>query len=123
MAINQPTKSIITLRMYVDLLRRASEGEIRSPSNLDGPEKRATEELVRSGFLSDGDKTVIDGFLIFSQPLVITPQGIAALSAWQMQLKESVWYWNAVDTLVRILWVMVGALIASMSDILKYVIT
>ncbi len=119
----QNKTSMITLRMYVDLLERIGLGEVRYPEKLPGNEKRAAEELLRSGLVSNGHTRRIQGMLIFSEPLAITPEGISALDSWKMQIKEASWQWKFGGALVRFLWVIVGALAASMSDILKIAFT
>lgn len=119
----QETTSMITLRMYVDLLERIGLGEVRHPGKLPGNEKRAAEELLRSGLVSNGQTKHIHGMLIFSEPLAITPEGISALDSWKMQIKENSWQWKFGGALIRFLWVIVGALAASMSDILKIAFT
>ena len=119
----QEKTSMITLRMYVDLLEKIGRGEIRHPGKLPNNEKRAAEELLRSGLVSNGHTRHIQGMLIFSEPLAITPEGISALDSWKAQIKESSWQWKFGGAIVRFLWVIVGALAASMSDILKVAFT
>lgn len=119
MESKKETTSMITLRMYVDLLCRIGNGEVINSEELEDIEKRAVRELLRSGLVSDDAREVM-GRVTLRGALAITPEGIAALSAWDTQLKKSTWLWKFGDTLLRFLWVMVGALAASLSDLLKY---
>lgn len=117
----QTTASKITLKMYVDLLDRISKGEIAFINDLKGAEKRATKELLRSGLvsneahLSEMERSLYAG----GDELAITPEGIAALEAWSEQLKSSTLLHKAGDTLLRVLWLIIGVLVASLANFLK----
>lgn len=119
----KPTTSIITLRMYVDLLQRISLGEIVGVKELKGAEQRATKELINSGLASDGITHILGGRIAFLGHIAITPEGIAALESWSAHLRDTNRWSKFGDALIRFLWVMVGALSASMSDIFKAAFT
>jgi len=111
MAKTKNTTSTITLKMYVDLLRRASQGGIGYIDELLLSERRAAKELLNSGLLSDG------GSRIVASTAVITPEGASALEAWSSYLRlESKWH-KIGEVLIRFFWILVGALVASVSDI------
>ncbi len=86
---NTQDRTSITLSMYVDLLRKFKDSGERIHPSLSTIEKRAVDELTRSGLLSVGRTTELNGLQIMSQPHVITPSGIAALDAWEIQIKKN----------------------------------
>jgi hypothetical protein len=120
-----PSKTLktsnITLKTYVLLLKRISQGEIDSIDILKGNENRVARELLRSGFISN-DSTISE----FERQvrsggvsLAITPKGIAALESWSEQLKSRSFWHKAGDNLLRFLWLVVGAIIASIPKLFE----
>ena len=117
----QQKRSKITLKTYVDLLDLVSKGDVPEINDLKGADRRAANELLRSDLISDNDGENPEMRLI--RPgrdfLAITPEGIAALSAWSEQLKTESFLHKAGDVLLRFLWVIIGAIAASIPSILK----
>jgi len=74
-------------------------------------------ELIRSGVVSDDAKEVF-GRKRATGELVITPEGISALGSWRFTVKQSSWSYKLGDTFLRFLWVIVGAMAASLPGIL-----
>lgn len=114
--------SKITLSTYVLLLKRISQGEIAFLGDLKGSENRMARELLRSGLISDDEGLhEVERSVGIRSPLAITPEGIAALEAWSEQLKtQSLWY-KAGDVLVYFLWMIIGAIVAQIPEIIKMI--
>jgi hypothetical protein len=117
-ATAQKQSSNITFKMYVNVLERISLGQISSVSALSLHEKRICKELKRSSLVSDDPKEAF-GRALITGSLVITPEGIAALDSWLLTLKKSSWSYKFGDSLLRLLWVFVGALAASIPSVLN----
>lgn len=110
--------SKINLRLYVDLLYRASINELPFIStNKNITERRVSIELLKSGLISDGG-SYLSGELIV-RDVVITPNGALALEKWSSFLKEQTFLYKLGDAFIRFSWVMVGAIAATLSNILK----
>lgn len=109
--------STITLKLYVDLLRRASHGNLESINALSDLERRASTELLNSGLISDG---ATEGFgLKIIQKSVLTPEGASALENWSSYLRQESPWTKIGEAILRFLWVIVGALAASLTEIIK----
>lgn len=103
----------ITLTAYVEVLRRATKGQLPSLEDAPKSEWRLIKELKEAGLLSDART------LNVVMPIIITPAGVIALTEWSEFLrKESFWY-KIGDTLIRFLWTIVGALCAILPEIIR----
>jgi len=111
---NQNTASRITLKSYVLLLKRISDGEVSFIDDLKGDDNRMARELLRSGLASDDARISDFERHIYSSrlSLVITPEGIAALESWSSMLKEKSFLHKSFDNLQRLFWILVGAMIS-----------
>lgn len=111
--------SIITLKTYVEVLRRASLGGLPPAKELPDDEARIVRELFDAGLLSDASTK--SGFATFFSYTVITPDGAIALESWSSFLKESSMWYKAGESFIRFLWLLAGALCASITDIFQYI--
>lgn len=111
--------STITLKLYVDLLHRASLGNLEPINDLVETEKRAARELLNSGLISDG-KIELGGISLISNT-VITPEGASSLESWSSYLRQESKWNKAGDALIRFGWVLIGALAASTTEIIKVI--
>jgi len=93
--------SIITLAMYVDLLRRSSIGSLTSINDLSKTEQRVYKELVSSGLVSDNK--IGAGRIYIAQEIVITPEGANALESWSSYLKQEKLLYKFGDAFIRFL--------------------
>jgi len=114
----QEKNSNITFKMYIDVLDRISCGTILSTRGISASEQRVCSELIRSGLVSNDAKEVF-GRIRSTGELVITPEGISALDSWRFTIKQSSWSYKLGDTFLRFLWVIVGAVAASLPGILN----
>lgn len=113
--------SRITLESYVYFLRKIGESKDLKFSDTDGLERRIIKELIRSGYVSENEQySEMAGIQFHSTAhLVITPEGFLALAEWSDYLKNQKWWYKTGSALVRFLWVIVGAIAATIPDVIK----
>ena len=107
--------SIITLQVYVDILRLASIKGLPHNSEAHLQNERAINELISSGLLSNNAKDI--GVMRIVGHMVITPEGAMALAEWSEYMWRSSLMYKVGDAVVRFLWVLIGAGIAVISDL------
>jgi len=100
----------VTLETYVQILDRASKGNILLYHELSGADYYAARELKNSGFLSEGQ------VLGIAEAIVITPEGAMALESWSKYLAQETLRYKLKENLLRFMWVIVGALAASIGN-------
>jgi hypothetical protein len=71
-----------------------------------------------SGLLSDARSS--SGPAVMFSYIAITPDGAMALESWSNYLKESSVWFKAGESFIRFLWLIAGALCASITDVLGY---
>ena len=104
------TQPEVTLHTYVHILELASRGKIKLYRDLKGTEFYAARELKNSGMLSEGQ------VLGIADAIVITPEGAMALESWTQYLKESSFLFKVKENLLRFIWVLVGAMAATIGN-------
>lgn len=109
----------ITLKIYVDILRRAGNGSLGYVHDLKGVENRAARELLKSGLISDDLVEFENMRTKIASESSLTPEGATALESWSSYLRKSSFSYKAGDTLLKLLWVLIGALAASLSKIFE----
>jgi len=100
----------VTLKTYVHILEQASKGEIKLYHELSGAEFYAARELKNSGLLSEG------AILGIAEAIVITPEGAIALESWARHLEQETFRYKVKEHLLRFMWVIVGAVTASIGN-------
>jgi len=107
--------SIITLRTYVDVLTLTAKGELKNIEDLKEHRdlQRVALELLDSGLISDFSNSHT------KRNLVITPEGASSLEHWNQYLKETSFLYKLGENLLRFLWVIVGALAASITQFIE----
>lgn len=116
---NNVTNTSITLKIYVEILRRASKGSLGYIRDLKGVENRAARELLKSGLISDDPIQFENAKSKIVNEASLTPEGASALENWSSYLRESSIAYKVGGTLLKLLWVLIGALAASLTDIVK----
>jgi len=111
--------SKITLKMYVELLKRASHGSLGYIHDLPSAENRVARELLKSGLISNDKVEFSFGGPGIVSEASLTPEGAFALESWDKYLKEQSQFYKFGEALIRFLWVIVGALAASITEIFK----
>jgi hypothetical protein len=119
MSKNDNEPSAITLRMYVDVLKKASIGQLEYIHDLPKPENRVARELLKSGLISDDCVDFNGQGPAIVSYATLTPEGASALESWSNYLKEESFFHKFGEALIRFLWVIVGALAASIPELLK----
>ncbi|MCB1798976.1 MAG: hypothetical protein KDI67_08855 [Gammaproteobacteria bacterium] len=109
------------MESYVDFLKRVGEKEAIYANDLKGNERRIADELMKAGLISDNEQLAMPGIanIITSEYLAITPAGFTALTEWTDYLTKQKWWFKVAASLVRFLWIVVGALIASVSQLIN----
>ena len=115
---SRSNKSPITLAAYVAVLRRASKEILPPVHETKEPERRMVKELLDAGLLSDA-RVVFGGGATIVGSMVLTPAGASALAEWSEFLRKESFGYKVGDTILRILWVVVGALCALLPDIIR----
>ncbi len=100
----------VTLNTYVHILELAAKGNIKYYRDLKGADFYAARELKNSGMLSEGQ--VLDT----ADAIVLTPEGAIALESWTQYLKESSFTYKLKENAFRFIWVLVGALAATIGN-------
>ncbi len=113
------SKSIITLNLYVNLLQRASRGNLGYIHKLQGLELRASKELLKAGLLSESEAKSEKMISSVVYESILTPDGALALSNWSAYLKQESWPYKIGTALTRFLWIIAGALAASVTNIFE----
>lgn len=110
----------ITLRMYVDLLEKLSNGDLRGIKNLSEIEKRAIIELEKSGLISNEfeNRETRHWAPKYYGLLVITPNGINSLESWKTSLYKNSIKSKVIVAVEKVLWIFVGAIITLLPSIL-----
>lgn len=116
---SRESTSPITLAAYVNVLRRASKEILPALHKTEGPERRMVKELMDAGLLSDARVTFGGRGPSIVDSIVLTPAGASALAEWSEFLRKESFGYKAGDTLLRVLWVLVGALCALLPDIIR----
>lgn len=109
------TAGKITLRTYVETLRLAATAEMPRLRDITEIDQRVIKELMDAGLLSDARTKL--GLSTFTLPVVLTPSGAQALVEWSDYLRRESWWYKAGSAFVRFLWVIVGALCASLPNL------
>lgn len=115
-------KSTITLKTYQAILRNCAEGKQQLPGKY-GHVNSALMALKKDGLIFFPDVAEQDD--IYGQsvgrqsPPFITPLGCKALIEWRTFLRENRWWYKMLTAVSRLAWVLVGAIAASLLDILK----
>lgn len=102
--------SHITLESYVKILRLAEKEHLLNIEDFNELETRIVKELISEKLLSDAKKELPKLKLTFIESIVITPKGAVALVEWSNFINKSKWWYKIVDNLVRLLWILVGAI-------------
>ena len=76
------------------------------------------KELLDAGLLSDARVVFGSGTTIVGS-MVLTPAGASALAEWSEFLRKESFGYKVGDTILRVLWVFVGALCALFPDIIR----
>lgn len=108
-----------TLTRYVELLERVGRAEVAAVDGADEIDKRLLNELIAAGLVSDAAWEA--GPMRVVSHLVLTPHGASALTDWTDHLRQQRWTFRAWETFGRLLWLLVGALAASITDLLGLV--
>jgi hypothetical protein len=77
------------------------------------------KELMDAGLLSDARVTFGGRGPAIVDSIVLTPAGASALAEWSEFLRKESFGYKAGDTILRVLWVLVGALCALLPDIIR----
>ena len=109
--------SPIKLQDYVEILRLAANGELENLHNLKDDKRRLAKELKDEGLISDARVDIGRSGIV--QSMVITPSGAMALESWSTFLKESSVLYKIKENAGRLFWVVVGAAVASASEIIN----
>ncbi|WP_286355032.1 hypothetical protein [Geothrix oryzae] len=111
-------KQPITLAAYVQILHRASKEILPSLHETTGTEHRIIKELMDEGLLSDA-RITFGGPVAIVNAIVLTPAGASALAQWSDFLRKESFGYKIGDTILRVLWVLVGALCALLPDLIR----
>lgn len=109
----------ITLKAYVEVLRAASKEILAPHHKTEGTRRRIVKELLDAGLISDARVTFGGKGPAIVGAMVLTPAGASALAEWSEFLRKESFGYKAGDTILRILWVLVGALCALLPDIIR----
>ena len=103
---------------YLKYLRMANRGNLGPVNRLGGLERRLVQELVGEGLISDSKER----FLSSNEKnrCFITPKGGITLADWDRDIREGAWWFKALASLTRLLWVLIGVLATVVG---KYLIT
>ncbi|MGD9732631.1 MAG: hypothetical protein AB7U45_10660 [Desulfamplus sp.] len=116
---NNEEISTITLKTYVDLLSLAAKGKLDNVHKLNGLKRRAARELLNEGFISESESSAPGMMTRFVDTVIITPSGSVAFESLSSMLKEKSNLHKIGEHLLRFLWIIVGALVASLSGVIK----
>lgn len=95
----------ITLTTYIQILKSASRSEVQRPDQ--GRLARAADELLRSGLLSEAPASL--GVISSCGPIVLTPEGAAALVEWSDYMHKRSWRGRAEAVGLQLLVLFAGA--------------
>lgn len=109
----------LTLQAYVDILLEASIHGLPSLRDIEPSteKRRAVRELLDAQLLSNQPLKV--GPMIQTERLVLTPRGAAALVEWSEFLSKQTWRHKALTAASQLWWVVIGALAASVPDLIE----
>lgn len=107
----------ITLRAYVTALRLAATAELPALTNVRDPGQRVIKELLESGLVSDSRLGIAD--MVIKLPIALTPAGAHALVEWSEYLRKETWQYKFEGSVIRFMWIIVGAICASLPSWLQ----
>ncbi|MBU1138766.1 MAG: hypothetical protein KKA76_07310 [Proteobacteria bacterium] len=116
---NQNKRSEISIKGYVLLLNKIGNGEVTSFESLKGFDQRMATELLNAGLISNNGTRPGHIQIRSSYPLAITPSGIDALESWSAHIKSKSWITIAGNNILRLAWILIGAIIASIPKIFE----
>lgn len=113
--------SAITLKKYVVALLKASKEVLPLFHEIPENERRLIKELLNAGLLSESrsESHIGNSLFIHSDVIILTPAGASALAEWSEFLKKESWWYKAGDSMLRALWVLLGAICALLPDIIR----
>jgi predicted transcriptional regulator len=110
----------ITIKTFITILEAAAKLEISAPVNL----KEDTSSRLLKSLQDEGLLDIQTQDAIFAGGYVhITPKGALALSQWKNELKKETIAYRIGENLLKFLWLLAGALIASTSQIIAAIST
>lgn len=116
-----------TLRTYANILKDCAFGHMTLEKK--GRYKQIDNTLLalkKEGlifFPDEAERSDLYGSAISEESTVdITPKGAIALVEWDNFIRENTWWYICFKNMGRFLWVIVGALAASLLDIIKLIL-
>lgn len=105
-----------TLRTYINFLNDCAEGLIDAPQF--DPETKEEKIII---LLRNEGLVEFFGTSVLGPPekVILTPKGALALSEWESKLKKDTFLHKLGENFLRLLWVLVGALVASITGLMQ----
>jgi hypothetical protein len=117
-------KSAITLRTYIEILEKCSRGELRNLQHKYDPVLVSLRDEGLVSLLDSKSNAPLAAFISSDRELVvITPKGARTLIEWKGFINENTLIYKFFNGMTRLGWVLIGALSASLTDILKLIST
>lgn len=110
----------ITIKTYIKVLRLAANGKLYGLSRLPKEYSRAVNELIKEGLLSE--KPLEPSLSSERFNFIITPKGCVVLETLSKALFETTIFYKFGDVLLRILWVLIGAIAATIPKFIEKII-
>jgi hypothetical protein len=111
-----------TIERYVHLLRLASNKPFPRINAIPANDRRFVRELIDAGLLSDARREAFGGKIVVTDIILLTPAGVNALAEWSDFLRRESWWYKVGDSVLRALWVLLGAICALLPDIIRRVL-
>lgn len=109
----------ISIHTYVAILEKAANGDLRAPDV-------GSQRLIDIALFSLGDEGLLNirpnSPCFLDGHVFITPKGVIELSNWKNSIKKEGILYRAGDVILKFLWLAVGAICASTTQIISALI-